>query len=426
MRPTRLIRAAAVTSACLLAITACAEDSTDTGAGDSTTPAAEFSEAPAVEATGEPIRVGWLNPSEGAYSQPGVQTGGEAALDYVNTKMGGAGGRPIEVVECDTDATPEAAQACANTFVEEGVVAVLDGYNTSSSAALPALTSAKIPLVGMIPFDSVTGSAAENRVFFAAPQASFLVGALQAFQAEGKESATLVLVDLPSSHQTIDKVLKPVGEALGIEVKGLYYSPTNPNFSAIASTIVSTNPDVGGLIASPNEATCTQLVQSLRQLGYQGTIFTAACTDHIETAPDDAAGGAAYSSNWLPDAASYAPEEVQAELAIASNAIEEHGGQAGYYAFGEFALFVNFAKALAEVGESEKELTGTVVLDTLKGLTDFPTFLGPEVTCGSKTSPNCTTEMLLFSVQDDGTIEPATGDFITPLPEVMANIPGAS
>jgi branched-chain amino acid transport system substrate-binding protein len=71
------------------------------------------------------------------------------------------------------------------------------------------------------------------------------------------------------------------------------------------------------------------------------------------------------------------------------------------------------------------DLTGPGVLETLKSLKGFSTFLGPKVTCGSPTSPNCTTQVLLFSVQPDGSIKPVTDGWITPVPQVLAAIPGA-
>jgi branched-chain amino acid transport system substrate-binding protein len=371
-----------------------------------------------------PIVVGFLNPSGGPVPQPGADTGVRAAVSYINGELGGINGHPIEVVSCDTDTTPERAQSCGNMFVEKKVVAVMDGYNLASSAALPALTAAQIPLVGMIPFDSVTGAKAENRVFFAAPQASFLVGALQAFKADGKKSVTLALVDSPSSHQTIDTLLPVLAKALSINAKGIYFSATNPNFTALASTIAQDNPDVGGLVASPSEAVCSALVKALRQLQYKGDIFTAACTDYIRTSPQQAAGGALYSSTWLPAASKYAPADVQRDLAVAEKYISAvPNGAHGYYAMGEFALLVTFAKAMSTAPDSD--LTGPGVLRTLKALKDFPSFLGPKITCGSATSPNCTTQMLLFVVQPDGATKPVTGDWITPVPDVLKAIPGA-
>ena len=408
-------RAAGALAARVCALSSCGSDSDDEDSPGTTTGA---------DLEGPPVKVGFLNPSGGAVPQPGADTGAIAAVEYINGELGGIGGRPLEMISCDTDTTPESATSCANSFVEEGVVAVMDGFNLSSSATLPVLSAAKIPLVGMIPFDSVTGSKAADRVYFAAPQASFLVGALQAFKQAGHDSVVLALVDTPSSHQTIDGLLPVLSQALELDASGVYFSPTNPNFTALAATIAKDDPDAGGLIASPNEAACTALVQGLRQLRYDGTIFTAACTDYIESAPAEASGGALYSSTWLPDAMDHAPEDVKEDLAAAQEAIEAvEGGTGGYYAYGEFAQFVTFAQALADV---EGELTGPTVLSTLKGLEDFPSFLGPEITCGSKTSPNCTTEMLLFEVQEDGTTKPASGGFFQPVPEILAQIPGAT
>ncbi|KAA1422969.1 ABC transporter substrate-binding protein [Mumia zhuanghuii] len=407
------LRITAVLSAAVFALAGCGSDGGSEADAD-----------PAADLDGPPIKVGFLNPSGGAVPQPGADTGAEAAVDYINGELGGINGSPLEMISCDTDTTPEKAQACANSFVEEGVVAVMDGYNLSSSATLPTLTAAKIPLVGMIPFDSVAGSKAEGRVFFAAPQASYLVGALEAFKEQGKDSVTLALVDTPSSHQTIDTLLPVLAQALQIDAKGVYFSPTNPNFTALAATIAKGDPDVGGLVASPNEGACTALVQALRQQRYEGTIFTAACTDYIEAAPAEAAGGALYSSTWLPAALEHAPDEVKSDLEAAEKAIGAvEDGTGGYYAYGEFAQFVTFAKALDGV---EGELTGETVLSTLKGLKDFPSFLGPKISCGSPTSPNCTTEMLLFDVLEDGSIEPVGGDFRQPVPAILSQIPGAT
>lgn len=410
-RAPAVLRASTILVAAMVAATGCASDTPSTQSTTSTL-------------SKSPITVGFLNPSGGPVPQPGTDTGVKAALSYINGEFGGINGHPLEVVSCDTDTTPERAQSCANMFVEKKVVAVMDGYNLSSSATLPTLTAAQIPLVGMIPFDSVTGAKAENRVFFAAPQAAFLIGALQAFKTEGKKSVTLALVDTPSSHQTIDNLLPVLAKALGIDAKGVYFSPTNPNFTAVASTIARDNPDVGGLVAAPSEAVCTALVKALRQLRYQGEIFTAACTDYVKGAPEQAAGGALYSSNWLPAAARYAPAEVQSDLALAEKHISAvSGGTAGYYAFGEFALFMNFAKAMSTA--TDADLTGPGVLKTLKALKGFPSFLGPKVTCGSATSPNCTTQLLLFVVQPDGSIKPVTDTWITPIPQVVSVIPGA-
>jgi branched-chain amino acid transport system substrate-binding protein len=375
--------------------------------------------------TGAPIKVGLFNPDKGPVSVPAVKAGMDAGVRYVAKEMKGVGGRPIVVESCSVDGTPESTIGCANKFVQNGVVAAFDGFNLSSSAGIGILEAAKIPLIGQIPFDQTTGSAASGRVYFGAPQASFLVGALQGFKAEGKKSATLTLVDTPASHKTVDTQLKPLATAIGIKATGLYFSPTNPNFSALAATIASTKPDVAGLIASPNASVCTQLIKNLRSAGYSGSVFVAACMSFIKSDPASAPGATLYSSVWLPGTERYAPEPAVENLKKATEYLSKTSGPADFYAYAQFATVVDFAKALSSAPSLDK-LSGATVLSTLQGLKNFTTFLGPTITCGKPKSPNCTTQMLLFNVQKDLSLKPVTGAWITPVPAIMATIPGAS
>lgn len=374
--------------------------------------------------TGTPVKVGLFNPGTGPLALPGVKTGTDAGVKYVNSKLGGINGHPVQVESCSIDGTPETTIGCANKFVQDKVVAAFDGFNYSSSAGISILQAAKIPLIGNISFDQTTGSAADGRLFFAAPQASFLVGAMQGFKAEGKKSATLTLQDLPTSHKTIDTEVTPLAAAMGIKATGLYYSTTNPNFSAVASTIVSTKPDVAGLIASPSESVCTQLVKNLRSVGYKGEVFVAACTSFIKSDPASAPGSALYSSVWLPGSEKSAPATAVDQLKVATKYLTDAGGTADFYGYAQFATMVDFATGLATVKSDSP--TGASVLSTLRSLKDFPSFLGPRITCGKATTPNCTSQMLLFSVQKDLTLKPVTNDWITPVPAMMATIPGAS
>lgn len=411
------IAAAALAVACVFSVVSCSDDSSSEDG--------ESSIAPGVVAGGEPIKVGLFNPSKGPATQAGVTTGKNAAIEYINNQIGGIAGRPIEVVDCGIDNTsPESTISCANQFVQAGVVATIDGYNAESSAAMPILTSAGIPLIGQIPFNTATGAVTENRVFFGPPPAAFLVGFLQSLKQSGKNSLTLVNSDLPQAHQVFDQLLAPLGKQLGIEVKSAYYPPASPNFTALASTIADGNPAAGGLMTSPNDNTCNKLAQALRSVKYEGTIFLAACTEFVDVLGAQAVGSQAYSPVWLPPAVDAAPEPAKSNLKIAERFIENAGGTAGFYAYGTFATFVDFAQALT--ANPPAEFTGPAILTTLKALTDYQSFLGPKLTCGKATSPNCTTDMLLFEVTEDKKQAPVTGGFITPSPEVLKLIPGAA
>ncbi|MET0865744.1 MAG: ABC transporter substrate-binding protein [Nakamurella sp.] len=413
------IAAAFVAAVCVFSVVSCGDDS-DSDSDSSASPSES-----GIKAAGEAIKVGFLNPSNGPITQPGVETGQKAAVNYINNELGGIAGRPIEVVNCAVDVTaPESTIGCANQLAQAGVVAVIDGYDAASSAALPILQSANIPLVGQIPFDSVTGSSPDNRVYFGPPQASFLIGVMQSLKQQGKNSLTLANVDVAAAHQTFDRILKPLGAQLGLEVSSVYYSATNPNYTALASTINSSNPDVGGLMTSQTDANCTKLAQSLRSVGFQNTMFLAACTDFIDTMGAQAVGAQTYSPIWLEPAKDSAPAPMQENLDITAEYVEEEGGNAGFYAYGTFATFVDFARTLGAAAPTE--VTGPTVLAALKAVDGYQSWLGPVLSCGKATSPNCTTEMFVFEVTGDKKTEPIGGGLIQPNPQALAMIPGAS
>lgn len=409
----------AIAATCAFTVAACSSDNSSSSGGSS---AADES---GVKATGDPVKIGLFDPSKGPATQAGVATGQKAAVDYINNQLGGLNGRPIEVVDCGIDQTaPESTIACANQFVQAGVVAAVDGYDSESLAAVPILTSAKIPLIGQIPFNTATGASADNRVYFGPPPAAFLVGFMQTLKQQGKTSLTLANADLPQAHQVFDGLLAPLGKQLGITVKSVYYPPTGPNFTALATTLAEGNPDAAGLMTSPNDNTCTKLAQSLRSVGYKGTMFMAACTEFIDTLGAQAVGAETYSPGWQPPAKDSAPEPAKSNLAIAQKYIDQQGGTGGFYAYGAFSILTDMVNGLNQAKVTD--FTGPNVLTALKGLNGFQSFLGPKLTCGKPTTPNCTTEMLLFEVTSDKTTKPVGGGFITPSPEVLKAIPGAA
>ena len=101
--------------------------------------------------SGEPIRIGYLNNSSGAFAVPELQTGAEVAVAHLNRK-GGVRDRPFELVTCPTDGTPEQSQACAEKFVAEKVAVAVQGVDTGADGAMPTLAEAAIPLVGHVQF----------------------------------------------------------------------------------------------------------------------------------------------------------------------------------------------------------------------------------------------------------------------------------
>lgn len=99
------------------------------------------------EATGEPIKIGFQNPEgDPAGSFPEYSAAAEAAAEYINTELGGLGGRPIELEVCAMAITPDDSQRCANELAADGVELVISSLNFFGNH-FPILEGSNIPVI---------------------------------------------------------------------------------------------------------------------------------------------------------------------------------------------------------------------------------------------------------------------------------------
>jgi ABC-type branched-subunit amino acid transport system substrate-binding protein len=146
-RSSRLASAGVVFTVAMLAAAACGDDD-----DDESTQAQEEGGGEQAEATGEPITVmtiGTLGTAEGATTS--IEQTAIAYEGWINANGGlGPEGRPLEVVFCNDQDSPEGGRECANEAVEQGVVAVVGGYSIQGSfEILPILEQANIPWIGL-------------------------------------------------------------------------------------------------------------------------------------------------------------------------------------------------------------------------------------------------------------------------------------
>jgi ABC-type branched-subunit amino acid transport system substrate-binding protein len=146
-RSSRLASAGVVFTVAMLAAAACGDDD-----DDDSTQAQEEGGGEQAEATGEPITVmtiGTLGTAEGATTS--IEQTAIAYEGWINANGGlGPEGRPLEVVFCNDQDSPEGGRECANEAVEQGVVAVVGGYSIQGSfEILPILEQANIPWIGL-------------------------------------------------------------------------------------------------------------------------------------------------------------------------------------------------------------------------------------------------------------------------------------
>jgi branched-chain amino acid transport system substrate-binding protein len=364
----------------------------------------------AKKASGDAIVFGAQAPIKGATAYPQTGYGVEAGEWYVNNVMGGVGGRPIDIDMCAGDGSPETEIACANGFVSKKVPFVLDAYDQAIGGAVPILADAGIPIIGTLSGGGVADSGDYGQSFyFTGPTTVSALGSMSVLESLGKKKVSLAVNEAPTSHTYVDELIKPIADSLGIDVSVQYPPATGANYSVVAASELSENPDAAGVIALPEDG-CTGLFQALRQQGFKGTIFAGSCSQFITDMGADAAGAIVQPRLWVPLSKDSAPAEVQTQLDDFAKAMDQvgYGDQLSARSLYAFAGVVNMVNIMN--GMDSQEFTSDSIRTAMEGLKDFQTFAGPQVTCDGKQWPGypsaCSHQAIFFEVQEDGTLKP--------------------
>lgn len=352
----------ATLAALLVVSSACGSDDADSDNGsDKDAIAALPSGTPAGDT--DPVTVGFHNLEKGAISLPDVRIGFEAGLDYVNEKLGGVNGHPLETIDCKTDGTPEASVNCANQFVEEGAVLSVQGADFGADAMLPVLQTAGLAELGSFPLTPGMNSAVGDAFFFQGSAEEGYAATLVQLQNLDAEKVAFVMVDAPTSHQTYDDIIEPAAETLGMETK-VFYVPAQSDWQVQAATVLAWEPDG---IATYVAADALAAVPAFRSSGFSGYITAGSNIEIVPQLDGSVLEKTLFSASYyLPEFADI-PAEVQPDIdafnAYATDDMDETSSitqrQTGFYT----ALMT--AQVLSGIGADGTELTAKSVRDGL-------------------------------------------------------------
>jgi len=391
-----------------LTITACADDD-ETAGDDSSTTVDAGGDAPA---SGEPISIGFVNLEGGAVSLPEIRVGAEVAVDHINTDLGGVGGRPLELITCDVDLSPERSIDCANQLVDAEVEMVVLGIDPAIDAALPVYEAAGIPLTGASPI-TPAALTAEIATFFGASFFAVAASPLQYEADAGAESVTYLLGEGAVNRELVETTLEPFAEQLGIDFRTVYYDPAAPDWNVVAATALADDPDAIGS-PSATDPECTGFVAALRNAGFSGDVLAGQCTSFVDELGAQAAGALTTSALWLPNDVEGAPEEAQEQLQTYIDEMTEAGEEdrIDSYASGWFAIMRMVESTLETV---EGDLEPATVLAALDGIVDQPSFMGANISCDGSVSPGesvCGSGVLIYEVDEAGQLALVSDGFI--------------
>ncbi|MEQ1563304.1 MAG: ABC transporter substrate-binding protein, partial [Nitrospiraceae bacterium] len=133
-------------------------------------------------ATGEPIKIGILDPLSSPYKTSSIHDvhGANVAVDLFN-KKGGVLGRPVVILEADDASNPETAVKMATKFIKEDRVDVLMGtFNGDCALAVSSIAQKenKLFMVTGAHLPELTGVACNSHTFVFMPNARMMAQAV--------------------------------------------------------------------------------------------------------------------------------------------------------------------------------------------------------------------------------------------------------
>jgi branched-chain amino acid transport system substrate-binding protein len=393
---------------CIALAGACSSDDPESTASSTTDAPGSAPSGP----SGEAIRVGFVNLEGGAVSLPEIRAGAEVALEHVNTDLGGIDGRPLELVPCNLDLSPEKSIDCANQLVAADVAVVVLGIDTAIEASLPIYEAAGIPVVGNTPF--TPGALQSESAFFLGASFYAAAAAPLRYEAEaGRSSVTYLLPESPVNRELAEGTLEPFADELDIDYRTVFYDPAAPDWNVIAATAMADGPEV---IGSPGaiEHECTGFVGALRSAGFTGDVIAGQCSAFVGELGTTAAGSLVTTYRWLAGDAGAAPDDVQDEIQTYVDEMTEAGEEDRIdgYAAAWFAIVMDVAAVL---GSIDGDIGTASVTDALRHVVDQPSFMGGPISCDRSINPDesvCSAGMLVYEVTEAGELRAASDDFV--------------
>ncbi|WP_019181112.1 ABC transporter substrate-binding protein [Microbacterium yannicii] len=317
--------ALATLSVALLAVTGCAgtAEETDPAPTESAQAISDAGLETLIAAGGgttgaagaEEIKIGWVNADTGPGSTPEITAQTDAAIELINTQLGGAGGSTIVLDKCEVT-SEESGLECGQKFAnDDEIIAVLQGNIATGSASFHSVMDASgIPIIGALPLTGEDGMAPNG--YYTAPGSFSTVPAV--LELVGRylqpKSVAVITVEGEVVSTQIGTAVAAALRGMGRDVKqaAIELSATDVTAPLVAAGVQDADLIIPLVILPPQ---CIAVDAALQALATDATVLALAACQSI--AVKEALGDypawtylAAYPN---PDVES-ADAEVQAQL----------------------------------------------------------------------------------------------------------------
>ncbi len=264
--------------------TAC-KSSDDKGAsGTATTVDANVLGTPK-PATGTPVKVGFVTDGRTPTVDNSTQEpAAKATVSYINDYMGGIGGRPIDLVVCETAGDPGKATDCGNQLVQDEVVMAIMPESTQALAVHTVLAANNIPMFVFGTSDPAITTDGQNSFMLASLTAGLSGLPIDVAKEKGIDKVTVMIVDVPVATSFYEGAGKQVFDDAGIQLELVKIPLGTADISQQINQVVTGGPTVVHIVGDPS--LCIGAMNGLKTNGFDGPITTLnyCSSDAIRTA----------------------------------------------------------------------------------------------------------------------------------------------
>lgn len=354
----------------------------------------------ATEATGEPIVLGMINQDNTpAASFPELSQADQAAVEFINEQLGGVGGRPLELLVCNTQFSTEGSAACGQQMVEAGVPAVLGGIDVFGTA-IDTLADNGIPWVGGIPVSTQSMTDPLSFQWSGGTWGATIAFADHAIHEVEAERVSILYGEFGSIEDSA-QYGRTVLERAGVEVQMVPFPIISTDISSPLQAAASTDPDAIVILAA--DTGCKPAFDGVAALDLDAeTYFVGACAAPTILADvGDASEGAVFNVEG--------PIEPGPDVNLYSEVIERYGDGLDAAGAGtvSFRSLMNLYVLLVELGPDA--ITADAIVDALRDQVDTASFMGHPYTCDGEQleglPATCSPQQILGRIEDGSLVQ---------------------
>ncbi len=359
----------------------------------------------------EPVRLGLINQENSAAGAfPEIRGAIDAAITFVNTELGGVGGRPITLETCDANLDPTISQACAQQMVQAGVIALVGGIDIGSTGSIPVLQANGIPQLGGIPAN-IDEQQAENFFFFSGGTVGGVAAMMKHAADSGATKVYLGYGDFGAFTVAAEEYGVPAGEELGLEVISESFDLLAPDFLDVLTKAEASGAEAVILLAA--DTACTQAIPLFPEVVPDAQLYmTGACAigEIAEALGDDLE--IIIMNNEGPNESTVEGSIYQAVVDKYATDPADGAGTVG------FRGFMNLYSIMSEIGPDD--LTSEAISELTESTVERPSYWGFPITCAEELIPGlpslCAPQQTLMQMVDGEIVDAGDGEVIDPAP----------